>query len=235
MAGGSRGAKMRLNDARVAARDGNYAEALEHYDYVFEHALAENPYLAGVRLSYCLFEWAELANDYPPAQKALLQKKEDARKRFVETGDGRAFHDFVCICRALGADHEAVWLFTDTHASNPMLAETIVRFIWDDLVAAGQWEVCRTYLSRWQDRYNKALDIFDMDMDEDNFSVPFSRDEFEAGACDEFARRVGNILLVLHNTGQVHEAQSLLRKVTENMAERARPGLAHRIGRLIEA
>jgi len=235
MASGPLRAEISLSDARAAVRDANFAEALERYDYFFEHATAENPYLAGVRLSYCLFEWAELANDYPPALEALQVKKSNARKRFAETGDARAFHDLVSICRVMGADHEAVRLFTDTHVSDRKLASKIVRLIWDDLVAAGQWEICGAYLPRWQDKYRRALEIFDMDMDEENFSAPFSHDEFEAGACDEFVRRVGNILLVLQNTGQVDEAQSLLRKVTENMAERGRPTSAHRIGKLIEA
>jgi hypothetical protein len=61
-----------LDNARAAFKHGDYPEALRQYDYFFDHALDDDPAaLYGVRLSYCLDEWAKLGEKYPPALESL--------------------------------------------------------------------------------------------------------------------------------------------------------------------
>ena len=217
-----------LEAARAAVREGRFAEALERYDYFFEHALEEDRYLCGVRVTYCLEEWAELGKLYPPARTALHDKKIRARGAFVADGDTGAFDDFVSICGYVDCRDEAVELFAGVHAADRELAGKIVTSVWGDLIAAEQWELCGAYVPDWQARYSRALDIFDMDMDDD-LPLPFARDVYQAGASDEFVRRVGNLFLVLEHTGRADEADALRRRVTDDMRARGREALAARV------
>ena len=126
-----------FDEAREAFRLDNYQEALEHYDYFFDYALADDPAFYGVRLSYCLSEWANLAQKYPAAKERLLQKKQAAIKLLEQTRDPERFHDYVSLCRYLKFEHEPGDQFLIYHSSDQDLAQSIVRFIWDDLIAAG--------------------------------------------------------------------------------------------------
>ncbi|MDX1982468.1 MAG: hypothetical protein SFV51_19490, partial [Bryobacteraceae bacterium] len=56
-----------LAGARLDARQGDYAEALQKYLWFHHHALEHDMALSGVRLSYALNEWWELGKAYPPA------------------------------------------------------------------------------------------------------------------------------------------------------------------------
>ncbi len=227
-------ARVALDDARASVRDGNFAHALDRYGWFFEHALAEDSYLAGVRLSYCLGEWADMAKDYAPALAALHQKKSHARQSFTETGNTCAFHDFISICEVLKCNGEAVKLFKDTHLLNPELAKKVVSLIWAELVTTRQWEICGNYLPHWEARYASALKTFDIAMTEDDLPSPLPPGALKAEERDEFVRRVGNMLLVLKNTDRAGEVEALLRRVNEDMAARGWTPLAHQAAGMLD-
>ncbi len=87
-------AKERLRAARDAARDGRYAEALSEYIWFHNHALEEMPSLRGVRRSFALGYWLELAAAYPPARAALKGVRDEKTKRLLEGAeDWELFND----------------------------------------------------------------------------------------------------------------------------------------------
>ena len=56
-----------LGEARDDREHGRYELALEKHVWFHENALTFRPSLAGVRLSYALDDWLQLAARYPPA------------------------------------------------------------------------------------------------------------------------------------------------------------------------
>lgn len=80
-------AKERYKNAHEAARDGRYEEALREHIWFHDHALAKQPSLYGVRLSYALADWVDFGKVYPPAL-AALQAVRDAKTVKLQNVDG---------------------------------------------------------------------------------------------------------------------------------------------------
>lgn len=64
-------AQQLLEDARQDVIDGRLAQAAEKHLWFHDHVLERDPAMSGVRLSFALFDWAELARRYPPAMEQL--------------------------------------------------------------------------------------------------------------------------------------------------------------------
>jgi hypothetical protein len=139
-----------LKTARTAAMAGDYAVALVSYEDFFDHSLrgqgGENNYY-GVRLSFCLDEWARLAEKYPKALQRLEAKARETIAELERTRRPALFHDFISINKYLGQERTSIDLFLKYHSSDRSLAEAIVNYIWDSLVEDAQWAICAAYLT----------------------------------------------------------------------------------------
>src|SRR4051812_29867743 len=63
-------ASERLHSGRTATHEGRFEEALSQFIWFHEHSLEEDRAYLGVRLSFALSYWMELAERYPPARAA---------------------------------------------------------------------------------------------------------------------------------------------------------------------
>ena len=98
-----------LDEARAAFRERNYDTALERYEHFFDHALDDDAHsLYGVRLSYCLSEWAKLGDVHPLARRRLEEKASESLDLLVHTRDPERFHDFIAICGYLDQKSDPV-------------------------------------------------------------------------------------------------------------------------------
>jgi len=87
-----------LRQARQLVKSEQYAEALEKYIWFHHHALEADRALAGVRLSYAIFEWVDLGGLYPPAQRALESVRDAKTESLIQgTYDPSLFHDVASI------------------------------------------------------------------------------------------------------------------------------------------
>jgi tetratricopeptide (TPR) repeat protein len=219
-----------LNAAREAFRNGEYQTSLERYQYFFEHALDDDPAaFYGVRLSYCLAEWSRLGRAYPPALEALVQRKAEAIQRLEKTRDPEQFHDFESICGYLDVREEALVQFRRYHQSDPPLARTIIRFVWDKLVDAGDWEMCGAYLGSPDERYTNALGKFDEAMKVCREEPELGGDDFERQIQGWYVRDVGNVIAVSQNTGREAEAHTILARAERDTHARGCPMLVEQI------
>lgn len=192
-----------LEDAKHAAQSGDYSDALNKFEYFFEHALDEDPYsLYGVRLSYCLDEWIDLGEKYPPALERLHQLKEISLTQLNETKDPERFHDYMAICRYLGCADKPVTQFLHIHSHEQPLAQAIVRFIWDDLVKAEMWDICAEYLPDPKEEYEHSIAKFDEALKICQSDSRLNEEEFKQQIKGWYVVDVSNILLVLQHTGQ---------------------------------
>lgn len=136
-----------LAEARSDRSEGRYEDALQKQVWFHEHALEHRPSLYGVRLSFALHSWAELAGAYPPALDRLegLRDKTAGLVR-AGTGSKELFHEFQSINEALG-DYQATRdLFLWLHTNDTRLAEDVYELAQPALIRCKDYDVCGAYV-----------------------------------------------------------------------------------------
>jgi hypothetical protein len=136
-----------LHEAVSLMRQGRYAEALQKHLWFHDHALEYRPSLGGVRLSFALGYWLELAQVYPDAMQALTAVR-DRKAQALSEGRGsfELFHDVAAINRCLSEDAETVALFKRLHQADPEVAGRCYHVAEKYLVAHREYETCAAYI-----------------------------------------------------------------------------------------
>lgn len=198
-----------LDAARVACREKRYREALSSYEWFFDHALDDDPAaLYGVRLSYCLSEWARLGSDYPPAWKRLEERRDEALELFGSTRDPERFHDFMAICRCLDEDSKLpIETFAQFHHRDRALAASAVRFIWHQIVDAQMWEVAGAYVVDHRADYERAIEKLEEAMLVCDENPDFGGEEFADQIRGWCIADLRDLWLVLRHSSRLTEAE----------------------------
>ena len=221
-----------LKEARAAAEAGDHALALENYERFFDRALhdqdEDNYY--GVRLSYCLDEWARLGEKYPTARERLEAKASEALVSFEATSDYEKFHDFQSIRDHLGQEDVLFAQFLQYHRSKPELAKAALSLMWNRLVEAKRWDICAAYLGDHKKKYERALSTFDQSMKICLADPSLGGEEFADQIKGWYVRDVGNLLRALKNSGQPDVAARLEATVALDMESRGYAELVARVG-----
>jgi hypothetical protein len=203
--------------AQEAARDGRYEEALHGYRWFHEHALDEQPSLYGVRLSYAMSDWADLAKVYPPAMAALKDARDKKVERLlVGKGDHALFHDVKSINDYLenhGATYE---LFVTLHKKNPTLARECVGLAMESIVKAKDFALARGYIKNPEAKIKKWSALLNEDIADLANEPP--RDAPVRGAYVHiYAERVRLMLAVLNGVGEAEYAESIRRAALDSV------------------
>jgi len=104
--------KRALERAEQCAREGNYAEALRLHIWYHKNALKYDPAQYGVRLSFALSDWADLARAYPPALHALLSIRNQTLTTYgKDPSDAHMYGEVLSIDLALDDLPSAKTLF----------------------------------------------------------------------------------------------------------------------------
>jgi tetratricopeptide (TPR) repeat protein len=160
-----------LNKTRQLARQGRYREALDRFVWFHEHALERDPAMSGVRLSFALSYWKDLADVYPPAKQAFIEMR-DRKTRQLQQGRGNAqtFHDVAEMNRVLGENAATVRLFREIGKANPALASRCWFFARQAVFAEKQYDVAKKYLPAPLKAYDLAKAQYDEDVARHNIS-----------------------------------------------------------------
>jgi tetratricopeptide (TPR) repeat protein len=142
-----------LREAEADTRAGRYEEALAKHLWYHEHAEEFDPGQSGVRVSFALGDWRRLADQYPPAMKALVAAREVARKQVLATGDAyEPFSDFAALSRELGKEQEIVDLFRELDEKRPDdVAAKAFKTATPALVRAKEYELLGKYVEPQRD------------------------------------------------------------------------------------
>lgn len=139
-----------LNEARADQRAGRHETALAKHVWYYNHALEHNPGLSGVRLSFALGYWLELARVYPPALEELENTRDRALARVTEETDRglqfNAFHDMTAINRTLKEEQRTVAAFISLEEQHPEIASHVYRLAQPALIKAREYPRCGKYL-----------------------------------------------------------------------------------------
>ncbi|MCW1923976.1 hypothetical protein OKA05_15520 [Luteolibacter arcticus] len=157
-----------LQDARAFADSGQHAKALERHEWYHENALRIDPAEYGVRLSFALSDWKELADKYPPALASLKAIRDrDAKALEDGTAEATLFNDVLSINETLGEDPSTIALFKRLDAKQPALAQNCFLYAREDLLAQGDADLFTkyagdfiTYLTEEIARHNDAARIY---------------------------------------------------------------------------
>jgi len=136
-----------LDEAMADARAGRYEDALQKHRWFHDNALKLDRSYGGVRNSFALSSWFELARKYPPAAEALVALR---AKALEDTRSGKdpaaTFGDYAAINRAMGEERATVDAFAALEARDPAAAKRAFRRAEDALINEGKLETVGRYI-----------------------------------------------------------------------------------------
>jgi hypothetical protein len=136
-----------LNRGRSSAREGRHEEALRDFIWFHEHALEHDRSYYGVRLSFALGNWMDLAADYPPALEALRSVKRRGEAELLRgKGNRYLFHDVESINRELKRTKDTYKLFLAIKKKHPKLAKACADLAIEEIVEAEDFKLASEYL-----------------------------------------------------------------------------------------
>ena len=129
---------------RIARR---FDDALAKHLWFHGEALQVDPAFGGVRLSFALSHWANLASKYEPAMVALRRAR-DAAEADVREGlsPRQAFAEFAAINRELDEDQRTRELFLWIDGNDVLLARFTYPIAQTALVEAKDFALCGKYI-----------------------------------------------------------------------------------------
>ncbi|MEM9412397.1 MAG: hypothetical protein AAGA30_14885 [Planctomycetota bacterium] len=136
-----------LDEAQEDTRAGRYEDALKKFVWFHENALTFEPAMVGVRLSFALGYWGQLAQEYPPAKAKLVEFRDEAKKDILAGKKVfQTFSDFEAINRQLGQSEKTKDVFVELDKSNPKIAKNIFRLAKKSLVEAKMFDLMAKYV-----------------------------------------------------------------------------------------
>ena len=135
-----------LSTTRQMTRMGQYEEALERHIWFHDNVLSHDPAMYGVRLSFALSYWKELADKYPPAMDALVELRDRIESRVREGGDSRAFHDLVALNNKLDREQNTIEVFDYLDREHPAIARRAWHIAKDTVIDAQRYDLARKYI-----------------------------------------------------------------------------------------
>jgi hypothetical protein len=200
----------RLEAAMDAAQQGDHEHALREYRWFHEHALDHDPSYCGVRLSFALQAWVELADAYPPARAALIEIRDSNTRRLLRgEGDCATFDDVEAINSHLGDQRATYDLFRQLRDVQPGVADACADLAWETAAAFDDFALARAcihdpaaLLRVWTDELNETVSFL-------RAEIPRPPAELEDTTFEMFAERVVLLLRVLANVGEAAEAAAL--------------------------
>jgi tetratricopeptide (TPR) repeat protein len=214
----------RAQAARDAAKrfesQGKFDAALKKHIWFHNHALKIRKSYYGVRLSFALGYWMELAQKYPPALVALRKIRDRKAARLSSGKEDRAlFHDVESINDRLNESAATVALFKKIDKINERFASAIYDLADEAIIKAGEYVLARKHLRDPTMRFEIAQRNFEEGMQ-----------YAETSQCIEASKRayrtifVGDVLrliTVLEKTGELTLAKRFQSKALRFLNHKA--------------
>lgn len=199
-----------LTEAGADRRAGRYAVALAKHEWFHDHAVAIDPGMGGVRLSFALADWQELAKQYPPALVKLEAKRANARKLVIAALDQEstfdAFHDFAAISGILGDEGATKDLFVAMERGHPDMAKVLLLIARPALVRAKEYRLLAKYIEPDTD-FERLAEAYRRQ--EQMARDPKFGDEMAQFARKMFANEAATMVALLAVDGRTAEAGAI--------------------------
>jgi len=204
----------RLEKGRSAAREGRFEEALVEYIWFHDHALEFMPALRGVRLSFAIASWLELAKEYPPAMATLLEIR-DRKAAALLSGDSSAglFKDVESINGYLKQENRTYELFAKLDEKFPDLAQKCFASAVPSIVKCSDFKLGRRYIANPEASVTRFLTEFNSQI-EDMRDGPHREMTLDAFV-HIFAEKVQVLLAILIGCGEIELAGRIQQTAVE--------------------
>jgi hypothetical protein len=136
-----------LRRGRTSTFEGRHEEALRDFLWFHKHALEHDRAYYGVRLSFALGYWKELADVYEPAAVALDATRREAAESLLRGEGSRSlFHDVASIDRELGRTEKTYELFVALKAAHPDRVKNFADLAMSAIVTAEDFLLAMEFL-----------------------------------------------------------------------------------------
>ena len=136
-----------LSEARADRVAKRYDDALQKHLWFHSEALRIRPAMYGVRLSFALGDWGNLASKHPPAMAALRKvRAEAAAKVLAGTDTLEAFHDLSAIDRELDEYAATLELFRLIESRDAAMARKAYRSAREALIEMNDFTTAARYM-----------------------------------------------------------------------------------------
>jgi hypothetical protein len=158
-----------LYEAQADTQAGRYKDAEAKFIWYRDNALKYQPSQVGVRDSFALSYWSQLAEKYPPARKRLNSIRDDAEKelRNKPVSGRKAMTDFIVILSINNGskdDAKTLALFKWLDVYDQKTARQAYSLVEMQLIAAGEYALCGRYMDP-DVSYQRILNSYQMTMD----------------------------------------------------------------------
>ena len=207
----------RLQAGRAATYEGRFEEALLQFLWFHDHALQEDPAFAGVRLSFALGYWLELAEQYAPALEAFRARR-DAKVAILRAGqlDRSLFHDVEAMSERLQEDEITASLFVLLHERSPDFARACSRIAVPMLVRTRHFALAKEYMPEPKARVERLVHELLRDIEEIEERPRTRAPRFRAFT-HIFSEDLRDVLTVLRATGSGKQATQLKRRAINSL------------------
>lgn len=177
-----------LSEAQAATRAGDHADALARFVWFHEHALKHQPSLAGVRLSFALGYWKDLAQKYPPALEKMQAFRDAARAQVLADAPTlglklfESFLDVQSLNIHLGDQPRTVDVFKELDRKFPEAAALLYTVAERSLVGAKEYQLCGKYLDA-EAQWRAIEDLYEVNqrlVKSNRFGDPFRETSHQA-------------------------------------------------------
>ncbi|WP_101757584.1 hypothetical protein [Oceanicoccus sp. KOV_DT_Chl] len=150
-----------LTEASEDKSNKQYQLSLEKYIWFHNNALKIDRSFYGVRLSFALMGWVELANVYEPAKLSLLEHADQAERSVKNSSSccRDEFNDFASINDVLGLSGRTVELFKWLEANDPLKAEQAFSLARAALVKSNEYLLMGKYIKPRAD-FEKSVAMY---------------------------------------------------------------------------
>jgi hypothetical protein len=213
-----------LQEAQEDARAGRYEEALARHIWYHRNALKYDSGQSGVRLSFALSSWKQLADKFTPAMDDLKAERDAAKKRVLEGKNlPSSMGDLAGLNRTLGDEKQTAEAFLAISRDYP--AHAALAYLWaeDALIKDKQYDVCASFCDP-ERTYQSALSIF-------QHTKKFAAGRAEPAIVREtnerlFTKKAATIVALMVITKRPKEAESIATKArTELDSDKHRQAL----------
>lgn len=135
-------------------KEKKYDEALTRMVWFWNHILEYQPDMYGVRLSFCLGVWKQLADVYPPALEKLKQIRDNAEAQAL-LGNAASMSEADSINTLLGEQKRTVELVKKLDRTQPELARKIWRRVERTMIENGETAMALKYSPSPEEKWSK--------------------------------------------------------------------------------
>src|SRR5205085_5152579 len=174
------------------------------------HALEHRPSHAGVRLSFALSYWMELARRYPKAKQALIEIRDRGARQFnTGGGDFALFMEVSALNRELGEQDATVALFKSIQSQDMNLARQCYPTVEELLMEKGEYAVCVNFIPDFQASFENVRVIWERTLEIIDRTPEVKQAALRRQAQQTFVKDTRKLIEILVGIGRKAEAEQI--------------------------